>query len=588
MNGKISPELLAMREEYREFGFRQWMHFRGLYKSHRDDMPDRATVFLICNDNDVTFSPDDERFSSLEYYHIEVNRGTGRIRTAFLPLNSLEYLAEYPEVDYIVPSYRLRFLLDEAVTRIGLASFWKNTGMMGQNVIIGIIDSGIDADHPAFANRILSIWDQTVTGGPGVSAGGYKYGEEFTGHEMLRSMDQIGHGTHVAGIAAGNIHPYCGAAPEAFLVIVKTDLDETHITDGIRYIFEIADQLCLPAVINISIGGHYDPHDGKDPLSISIDDATDEGRIICCAAGNEGNKNIHARAVVADGKQEIIQFELPGNMRHRPDKYAELYCWYSGDDQIDVAVESPTGTCTSFHSVNSNRPQIEYFDGAKVKIVADPKYHPGRDRKVSIKISSYPGSSQPIRTGSWRLILNGYQISGSGQFDAWVIDSYEEFDVIFTGSHHLDSIKIGSPGSANSAITVASYTTKTAWTDVGGYTQTDGLTLYEISDFSSNGPLRNNFKKPDVAAPGAWLVSSLSSHCSPNSKRIIDRHHMVMYGTSLSTPIISGIVACLLQRNPNLDPDTVKTILRDNSFINAQRSNFDPKWGYGLIEASGL
>jgi subtilisin family serine protease len=124
--------------------------------------------------------------------------------------------------------------MDVAPGKVHLPAFRNASGLSGSGVVIGVVDSGIDPNHPAFAGRILRIWDQTLPG-PGVPEGGY--GAELTGTLLTVSRDNHGHGTHVAGIAAG-AHPiFGGVAPGAELVIVKSDLQDAHIADGIRYIF---------------------------------------------------------------------------------------------------------------------------------------------------------------------------------------------------------------------------------------------------------------------------------------------------------------------------------------------------------------
>jgi subtilisin family serine protease len=123
--------------------------------------------------------------------------------------------------------------------------------------------------------------------GPGVAEG--SYGLELSGASNESSKDTDGHGTHVAGIAAGAGAKYGGVAPKATLVIVKTDFQDAQIAEGIRYVFRVAGELGLPAVVNLSLGGHFDAHDGSDSLSQLINQESGPGRIVCCAAGNEGS-----------------------------------------------------------------------------------------------------------------------------------------------------------------------------------------------------------------------------------------------------------------------------------------------------------
>ena len=150
-------------------------------------------------------------------------------------------------------------------------------------------------------------------------------------------------------------------------------------------------------------------------------------------------------------------------------------------------------------------------------------------------------------------------------------------------------MKIGSPGAAGEAITVASYTTRNTWTDSSGANRAVGLTVDTISDFSSPGPLRNQSQKPDVAAPGAMIVSCLSSLSTPRPTDRVSPRFVVNAGTSMACPFMSGLVALLLQRNSQLDPAGVKALLKAHSHIPATAlGSFDSKWGFGLIDAGGL
>src|SRR5437870_2658728 len=105
--------------------------------------------------------------------------------------------------------------------------------------------------------------------GPGVREGGF--GLELIGPAITASRGTEGHGSHVAGIAAGSDSMFNGVSPAADIVFVKTDFNNGHIANGIQYIFRVARELGRPAVINLSLGSHFDAHDGSDDLSTFID-----------------------------------------------------------------------------------------------------------------------------------------------------------------------------------------------------------------------------------------------------------------------------------------------------------------------------
>jgi len=153
----------------------------------------------------------------------------------------------------------------------------------------------------------------------------------------------------------------------------------------------------------------------------------------------------------------------------------------------------------------------------------------------------------------------------------------------------LSDLTVTVDGAASDAVTVAAFTTRNQWVDASGAARAVGLPLNTISDFSSPGPLRNGARKPDVTAPGAMIVSCLSSSSSPSASNIVKAGFRVNAGTSMASPFIAGLVALMLQRNPGLDPAGVKGLLRANSTVpGAAPGTFDPKWGFGLIDTGGL
>ena len=114
------------------------------------------------------------------------------------------------------------------------------------------------------------------------------------------------HGAHTMGIAAGGDmkSKYYGVAPDADIVFVSFKSDDTNIADAIKYIFDYADKVDKPCVINMSLGQHIGPHNGTSFLDRLIDESTGPGRIIVGAAGNEGNVRLHtSKTFTADDTQ---------------------------------------------------------------------------------------------------------------------------------------------------------------------------------------------------------------------------------------------------------------------------------------------
>lgn len=573
---KISAGLLVALEDYQTEGSEALIPIKrslGIISSEDTIKPTRAVVFIYCDEQ--------ADLDHLAEYGIQVNQSTGSVRTAILPIDSLDPLSEEPAVHRIKPSRYLRLLMDVAPGKVNLPQFKNTTGLSGKGVIIGIVDSGIDPNHPAFQGRILRIWDQTLPGS-GVSEG--NYGIELTTGQLTTSRDTVGHGTHVAGIASGVDATYGGVAPEAELVIVKSDLQDAHIADGIRYIFRIAGELGRPAVVNLSLGGHADAHDGTDSLSQIIDAESGPGRIVCCAAGNEGNDNIHGQSVVLPGSTRRMRFTVP----NQGVGIALLNGWYPGNCSFEVAVRTPGGFVTPFQPIitGGNPAQSYSLVDAQV-VIATPGPDPANgDHNFFVQLRGV--RSRPVTGGVWQLWLRNTSTT-DGRVDVWTLDGQPVTQVIFTGTSAKDSVKIGSPGASQRAITVASYTTKVEYTDIDNRLREVGLDLDDISDFSSEGPLRNGEQKPDLAAPGAMITSALSADSRPSRGSMVNTKYMVNAGTSMATPFLAGIVALLLERDPILEPAVVKELLRENSLIPGQPAGtFDPKWGFGLINTLNL
>jgi subtilisin family serine protease len=571
---KLSAGLLLAYEDYQREGEEALIpHKRslGIVSAKSNVKPTKSVVFIYCDEQ--------TDLSHLEQSGIRVNQNTGSVRTAFLPIDSLDALSEEDSVVRIKPSRKMKLSMDVAPGKVKLPQCKNKTGLTGKGVVIGIVDSGIDAKHPAFAGRILSIWDQTMSG-PGVAEG--NYGAEFKGEQLSVSPDEDGHGTHVAGIASGADATYGGVAPEAELVVVRSDLQDAHIADGVRYIFRIARELGKPAVVNLSLGGHADPHDGSDSLSKIIDAETGPGKIVCCAAGNEGNDNIHGQAVVAANSMHSMRFSVPVSQAG----IVWLNGWYSSSAELEIQLRSPSGFVTPWQKIiTDGNPSKNYtLSDARVEIATPGKDGANGDYNFLVQIRGI--GSSPVTGGVWQLRLRN-DCAKETCVDVWTIDN--SGSVFFTGRSIQDSMKIGSPGASKSAVTVAAYTTRNKYTDIDGQEREVGMKLDDISDFSSEGPLRNGEQKPDVAAPGAMISSTMSSAAGFDRSMLINSKFVVMAGTSMACPFVTGLVALLLQRDSSLTPDKVKECLKKNSTIPGQpMGTFDPKWGFGLVDAENF
>jgi hypothetical protein len=268
---------------------------------------------------------------------------------------------------------------------------------------------------------------------------------------------------------------------------------------------------------------------------------------------------------------------------------ALLNGWYSGNSSLEVSIRTPGRFVTPFQGmITSGDPTKSHsLPDAQIEISSPGSDPVNKDKNFFVQIRD-PLRSNPVKGGIWQLRVRNIS-TANAQLDVWSLDGQPTPQVVFTGTSIQDAVKIGSPGAAGRAITVASYTTKAQYIDIDNVQRDIGLVLDSISDFSCEGPLRNGEQKPDVAAPGAMIVSALSADASYERSQKINDKFVVLAGTSMAAPFITGIIALLLQRNPLLKPEEIKNILHINSFVPGQPAGtFDPKWGFGLLDTSSL
>lgn len=213
----------------------------------------------------------------------------------------IEALAVLPQIEYIEKPKRLFFQVVDGrrvscIDEVQGARF----SLFGQGVLIAVLDSGIDYTLPDFRNadgttRIRAIWDQSLRPREGENPPeGYETGVEYTREKINEALnaqtmpermriaatqDTSGHGTAVAGIAAGNgrgsltvntsgYGQYAGAAPESELIVVKLGSPlsggfprTTELMTGLDYVIRKALEYRMPVAVNISFGNTYGSHE---------------------------------------------------------------------------------------------------------------------------------------------------------------------------------------------------------------------------------------------------------------------------------------------------------------------------------------
>jgi subtilisin family serine protease len=546
---------------------------------------------------------------------IEVNTVAGRRLTARCPLGLLQALLAMPGIDRVEVSERCEPTLDSMAVETGIATVRTVTpptitGQTGAGVLIGIVDTGVDLNHADFKNedgttRLVSVWDQTVTGTPPAA---FTYGTEWS-HAQIQAglsteVDDEGHGTHVLGIiggdgsATGNGQPafrYVGVAPAADLCVVKTDFGTTSIVDGVAYIFQVAAARGEKAVVNLSLSSQSGAHDGTYGFDTMINDLTGPGKIVVSSAGNRQIDNIHTQTTVG-GSPVTLTMAVPSYTKNSgpANDYLLFTGWYEGADQMSITVISPNGNSVGpvapgTSSTNNNTPDgyLGIFNGTTTPS--------NGDHEIYIELYDSQASHAPA-VGTWQFVLTPISIASTGRFDMWIYSNTlgpTSVPVQWVNGLAPNTV-VGTPASADSVVAVAAHVTKNCWLASDGiqYCWNPVPTMGSIAYFSSTGPRRDGVLKPDISAPGFGVTSALSAATTPApdpALKMMDNQHWIEAGTSMSSPIVAATVGLLLAQPDwsNASPSAIKARLQATARSDAFTGGVpNTVWGAGKLNAA--
>jgi subtilisin family serine protease len=512
---------------------------------------------------------------------------TGSIRAARVPIAALPALADSRGITRIEAARPMFAELnwsrvESRAERVHTAA----PPVLGRGALIAVIDSGIDYTHPCFRRadgrtRILRIWDQSAPSGDGrdVPAGRvYTAGEidaalaatdpfDVVPH---RDRDANGHGTHVAGIAAGDERGndvFTGIAPEAELLVVALATGAGGALGSSPWLVSALDWVVdqaggRPVAINISQGTNGGGHSGESLVERRIDElAREPGVVVVKSAGNEQQWDIHAGGALVAGEERTLTFDVrSGNLL---DDIVEI--WFGKDDEITVGVQAPTGPATP-HATPEDVVRFVTEAGNEVRIDVDEDADGTGDRRATVILQR--GGAGELQPGRWRIELRAGTVAG-GQYDAWIerasrrgAGAPEQSRFVAGDSDRTRTLTV--PGTARRIITVASHTTKS----------NDRLAIGGPSAFSSHGPTRLGMAKPDLSAPGEFVMSAQAGG-----------GHVALSGTSMAAPHVTGAAALLLSVRPELSSEQVAQIFR-RSALQDGRVAAGPAdgWGGGKLD----
>jgi subtilisin family serine protease len=607
---------------------------------HKSASTGRLSVLIRLADN----VDEAAAMAALRNAGANVRSQLGPIVTADIPVVAVQSIAALDVVASIELARPLKSRLNVSVPgtgagslRTGIAPTW--TGLTGKGVVVGIIDDGIDFRHPDFRNvdgstRLLGLWDQRPSGAAGSPPAGFKYGGECT-PEMINAAisgtaaactqpSSGGHGTHVAGIAAGNGqatglgqpgYRFIGMAPEADILSASGGEDSNaSALDAIAWMKAKAEAAGKPLAINMSFGSYFGARDGTSNFEVGLSSAGGPGVVLVAAAGNEATDRLRAEGPLTQGGQLTFDVNVPAERRPGvPTSVVQLEAWYRGADSYSVIVEAPN--CPASQRIGADAPVVALETACGlISVVNGGPFASNDDRQVQVIMRN---GQSPLLPGIWRITFVGAQVTG-GSATLSVVTGEDGNDMTIAAVNGVPPTGITTQiltdtSSAKRVIAVASYNTNYSWTTLPG-TPSDAKPsagpVGDLSDFSSRGPRRmcsNPVKcpqvmKPEITAPGALIMSALAvdKPVGPddNAAREADGVHVALNGTSMATPHVTGAMALLLQRYPSLTPEDAKRAL----FSGVQKTSFTPAvpaysgadvppapnydWGYGVLDVA--
>lgn len=499
-------------------------------------------------------------FPPITYYEL-----LGGYAILYVPALLIDAISALPNIIYVEKPNALFFEVydAESVSCISSIQASNPTAYSGKGVLVGIIDSGIDYMHPDFRNpdgstRIVTLWDQTLdppVSGEAVSpAPSAIYTSDTINSAILAatpeerfalcpSVDISGHGTHVAGIAAGNGSAsaglFRGVAYESSLLVVKLGApyslgfpSTTQLMRAIDFCIRESLRLQMPLALNLSFGNTYGSHSGTSLLETYLNFAAAQNQCsISVGSGNEGAGDGHTGGMLLSGQSQTVEFAISDYSTT-----LSIQLWKAYEDDLLISVSGPTPGSSFLLSPRSG---ISRHLLGRTNVLVNY----GEPSPYSIFQEIYMDFTPDLDyldTGVWTITLIPRTIQ-NGTWEMWMPASA----VRNSGTRFLTPTvptTLTIPSTANAAITVGAYDSATD----------------QLAAFSGRGNTwGTNQLKPDLVAPGVEITS-----CAPGGG------YTERTGTSMATPFVTGCCACMMQwgiidaNDPFLYGEKLKAYLR--------------------------
>lgn len=577
-------------------------------------------------------------------------------------IGSLDQIMALEQCDFVKSlsfGEKREAMLDKARAGINMDNVHKGyqlgtgTGYKGRGIVAGIFDVGLDPNHANFCDengntRVVALWHFSGTSG---SFKFYNTPEKIAGFKTDNSNET--HGTHTTGCMAGSFNrrgggavaltnengnhvggsryenPYYGMAPEATLAIGCGDLYDSNITAGVQKIIEYAEELGLPAVVNLSIGSMMGPHDGTDAFSQMMK-RLGKRAIICIAAGNDGDSH---RSLVAKFSQtnKMVQ-----TFYCRENGYSsgvlDIYSNSATPFALTLMIyDRETGKAVYSYEINGDDEKVYQFsnsDNTAKGVITDEAFdraYTSSTMWVTTSKNTQTNNRYSVRLSTSLIANRTY--NADGRYALAIKINGSNGQTVHMTSSGLDFINLGqkdfaigsgefsisSMACADNVLCVGAWNTRKIVPclgpeNTGGYAfsyKDDGYDVDSIAGYSSWGELFDGRKLPHICAPGSGIISSISTpyydkmaaqqqdfaYGMSAAQKYNNRNNywQGMQGTSMATPIVAGAIATWLQVDPTLTIDKVKDLvakygIKDQYVTGAP---YPIQWGAGKFDAYG-
>ena len=566
---------------------------------------------------------DDQAIHRLRDCDVTVNGRFDGFVTASVPVHALANLADIDGVDFVSFSQPLHLCNDSAryLSLVNPLHTAENliAPLTGRGVIVGMIDVGIDFNHINLCDekgksRVKAVYlpcDDTGTA-PVVNdevlpGSCYETPEQIAA--LTTDFSGSSHGTHTTGTAAGGYlgNDWYGIAPQADIVacgMPDDQLTDVNIVNAVKYIFNYANRVGKPCVINMSIASNGGPNDGSSFLCKSFESLSEPGRICVVAAGNDGNAPIRFSKTmmgVGDTVTTLLRNQWGGMNRKG---FVSMWSEETQEHRTRVVIMN-----RSTHEIEYTSPVVGFLPEDSVYTLSHEtdeffgKYYQG---EIQFASALEPSRSQERFHSYWLFDVTSVE-SGHLIGLQYVVDEPSELvgwcsKQTYFYTFGIDGITGGSSAGSisdmattDSVISVGAYCSRRWVSNDQGVIDTDASCVpTDIAYFSSYGPDELDVSRPDVCAPGLSVVSSANRYDEKADRNrwmepaVVDGVEYPYYsnkGTSMSAPVVSGLVALMLQVNPGLTPSAarealISTAYKDSFVLSGDAS----RWGGGKVD----